>query len=66
MRCATRDGTAISDQQARELIVERYTVPPEVRRRTNKRNRRQQADQRAERRATQEQEQQPLLDGQLS
>jgi len=47
-----RDGTAISNQQARELIEERYTVPPEVRRRTNKRNRRQQADQRAERRAT--------------
>ena len=46
------DGTAIRNQQARELIEERYTVPPEVRRRTNKRNRRQQADQRAERRAT--------------
>jgi hypothetical protein len=46
------DGTAINDHQARALIVERYTVPPEVRRRTNKRNRRQQADQRAERRAT--------------
>jgi transposase len=46
------DGTAISNQQARELIVERYTVPPEVRRRTNKRSRRQQADQRAERRVT--------------
>jgi hypothetical protein len=60
------DGTAISNQQARELIEERYTVPPEVRRRTNKRNRRQQADQRAERRATEAQERQPLLDGQLS
>jgi len=33
------DGTAIRNQQARELIEERYTVPPEVRRRTNKRNR---------------------------
>ena len=50
------DGTAVSDQQARELIVERYSVPAEVRRRTNKRNRRQQADQRAERRARQEPE----------
>src|SRR4029453_6662518 len=44
------DGTALSSQQARELIVERYSVPQEVRRRTNKRNRRQQADQRAEQR----------------
>jgi len=50
------DGTALSDQQARELIVERYSVPAEVRRRTNKRNRRQQADHRAERRARQEPE----------
>jgi transposase len=60
------DGTAISDQQARELIVEHYTVPPEVRRRTNKRSRRQQTDQRAERRALREQELQPLPDEQLS
>ncbi len=28
------DGTAISDQQARAIIMERYTVPQEVRRRT--------------------------------
>jgi transposase len=60
------DGTALSSQQARELIVERYTVPAEVRRRTNKRNRRGQADQRAERRARREAGLQPLLDGQLS
>jgi hypothetical protein len=53
------DGTAVSGQQA--LIVERYSVPAEVRRRTNKRNRRQQADQRAERRARPEL--QPLLGG---
>ena len=46
------DGTAIRAQQARALMVERYTVPVQVRRRTNKRNRRQQADQRAERRVT--------------
>jgi transposase len=50
------DGTAVSDQQARELIVERYSVPAEVRRRTNKRYRRQQADHRAERRARREPE----------
>jgi transposase len=60
------DGTALSGQQARELIVERYTVPQEVRRRTNKRNRRQQADQRAERQARREPGREPLLDGQLS
>jgi len=60
-----RDGTALSDQQERELIGERYTVPQEVRRRTNKRNRHQQADQRAERRARREPQLQSLLDGQL-
>jgi len=60
------DGTAVSGQQARELIVERYSVPAEVRRRTNKRNRRQRADQRAERQARREPELQPLLGGQLS
>jgi hypothetical protein len=60
------DGTAVSDQQTRELIVERYSVPAEVRQRTNKRNRRQQADQRAERRARREPELQSLLGGQLS
>jgi hypothetical protein len=60
------DGTAISDHQARAIIVERYTVPQEVRRRTNKRNRRGQAEQRAERRARREPGRQPLLDGQLS
>jgi hypothetical protein len=60
------EGRALSGQQARELIVERYTVPAEVRRRTNKRNRRQQADHRAERRVRQEPELQPVLDGQLS
>ncbi len=44
------DGTALTGQQARERIVEHYTVPSEVRQRTNKRNRRAQNDQRAERR----------------
>jgi transposase len=60
------DGTRLTSQQARALIVECYSVPAEVRRRTNKRNRRQQADQRAERRATREQGLQSRLDGQLS
>jgi hypothetical protein len=43
------DGTALSGQQARAMIVERYSVPEEVRQRTNKRNRRMRAEQRAER-----------------
>jgi len=60
------DGTALSDQQARAIIGERYTVPQELRRRTNKRNRRTRVDQRAERRARREQGRLPLLDGQLS
>src|SRR5690242_21942949 len=59
------DGTPLTGQEARELIVERYMVPEEVRRRTNKRNRHQQADQRAERRTRREPEFQSLLDGQL-
>jgi hypothetical protein len=60
------DGTALTAQQARERIVEHYTVPSEVRQRTNKRKRRQQADQRTERRARREPERQPLLNEQLS
>jgi cell division protein FtsB len=59
------DGTPVSAAQARAIILERYIVPQEVRRRTNKRNRRVQADQRAERRAAREQRLQPQLDGQL-
>ncbi len=43
------DGTPVSGQQARAIIVERYSVHSEVRRRTNKRNRRARSDQRAER-----------------
>jgi transposase len=57
------NGTAVTGQQARDLIRERYTVPAEVRRRTNKRNRRQQADQRAERRVTREHGPQLEFDG---
>jgi transposase len=60
------DGTALSGQQARALIVERYSVPAEIRQRTNKRNRRQQADQRTERRIRRESGRQPRLEGQLS
>jgi hypothetical protein len=44
-----RDGTALSDQPARERIGERYRVPQEVRRRPNKRKRRTRVDQHAER-----------------
>jgi transposase len=43
------DGTPLTGQQARAIIVERYSVPEEVRRRTNKRNRRMREEQRAER-----------------
>jgi len=43
------DGTPLSPQQAREIVVERYTVPKEVRQRNNQRARRQRAEQRAER-----------------
>ena len=60
------DGTALSGQQARALIVERYSVPAEIRQRTNKRNRRQQADQRTERRIRRESGRQLRLEGQLS
>jgi transposase len=60
------DGTALSGQQARALIVERYSVPAEIRQRTNKRNRRQQADQRTEQRIRRESGRQPRLEGQLS
>jgi transposase len=60
------DGTAVSGQQARAIIGERYTVPLEVRQRTNKRNRRTRVEQRAERRARREPGRQPLLDRQLS
>jgi transposase len=43
------DGTPLSRQQAREIVVERYTVPKEVRQRNNRRARRRRAEQRAER-----------------
>ena len=43
------NGTPITPQQAREIVLERYTVPTEVRQRNNRRARRQRAEQRAER-----------------
>lgn len=43
------DGRAVSAEEARAIIAERYTVPQEVRRRKNKRTRRDQAERRAER-----------------
>jgi len=43
------DGTPLSREQAREIVVERYTVPEKVRQRNNRRARRQRAEQRAER-----------------
>jgi len=43
------DGTPLSRQQAREIVIERYTVPKEVRQRNNRRARRQRAEQQAER-----------------
>ena len=43
------DGSPVTADQALEIIAERYTVPPDVRRRNNKRARRERAEKRAER-----------------
>lgn len=43
------DGTPVTPEEARAIVVERYTVPEEVRRRNNKRARRERAERRAER-----------------
>jgi hypothetical protein len=43
------DGSPLSRQQAREIVLERYTVPQNVRQRNNRRARRRRAEQRAER-----------------
>ena len=43
------DGTPVTPREARAIVVERYTVPDEVRRRNNKRARRERAERRAER-----------------
>jgi len=45
------DGTPLTKQQARRICQERYTVPPEVRRRNNQRVRRARREERLERRA---------------
>ena len=42
------DGTPVSVAEARAIVLERYQVPAEVRRRTTRRLRRQRRDQRAE------------------
>jgi hypothetical protein len=43
------DGTKVSVEQAQTIIAERYTVPPEARRRTTKRHRQERAERQAER-----------------
>lgn len=43
------DGTPVASKEARAIVVERYAVPEEVRRRNTKRARRERADRRAER-----------------
>jgi len=43
------DGTPLTPQQARAIVLERYTVPQEVRQRNNRRARRQRAEQQAAR-----------------
>jgi transposase len=43
------DGTPVTPQQGRAIVLERYTVPKEVRQRNNRRARRQRAEQQAER-----------------
>jgi len=42
------DGTPVTRKEARAIVVERYTVPEEVRQRSNKRARRERAQRRAE------------------
>jgi transposase len=42
------DGSPVSVQQARQIVLERYTVPEQVRQRTKQQSRRLQTDQRAE------------------
>jgi len=43
------DGTPVTPKQARAIVLERYIVPDEVRRRNNRRARRERAEQKAER-----------------
>jgi len=42
------DGSVVSKAQALEIIAQRYTVPPEVRRRNNKKHRQEATDRQAE------------------
>jgi len=43
------DGTPVTPKQARAIVLERYIVPEEVRRRSNRRARRERTEQKAER-----------------
>ena len=43
------DGTPVSDERARQIIAERYSVPEEVRQRNNRRARRARVERKAER-----------------
>lgn len=43
------DGTPVTAEQARAIVIERYTVPKDARQRNNRRARRERAEQRAER-----------------
>jgi len=45
----TVDGTPVTPAQARQIVVDRYTVPDEVRQRNNRRARQARADKKAER-----------------
>ena len=45
------NGTPVTRQQARAIVLERYTVPKEVRERNNRRARRERAERQAERKA---------------
>lgn len=47
------DGTPVTPKQARAIVLERYTVPEEVRRRNNRRTRRERAARKAERKHNQ-------------
>ena len=49
MTCRDVDGTVVDEKEARRIVLERYTVPAEVRKRTTKGTRRATADRRAER-----------------
>lgn len=49
------DGSPLTRQQARQIVIDRYTVPEKVRQRNNKKARRKQANQQAERKLARQQ-----------